>query len=126
MMLPIMTGNVEKKGGYCLPRGMGWPQPQPQPPKPAKPAFMSNHGHPNYPFAGHGVSHLLPFHVADGSIKVNVYFTYQDNPVYTNPGAQSVWGKLFKDEKLMPYIVSMSPFMGEETALADLILADCP
>ena len=27
MMLPIMTGNVEKKGGYCLPRGMGWPQP---------------------------------------------------------------------------------------------------
>ena len=35
MMLSIMTGNVEKRGGYCMPRGMGWPQPQPEPPKPA-------------------------------------------------------------------------------------------
>lgn len=126
MMLPIMTGNVEKKGGYCLPRGMGWPQPQPAPPKPAKQAFMNAHHHPNYPLAGHGTAHILPFHVANGDIKINVYFTYQDNPVYTNPGSMAVWGKLFKDEKLIPYLVSMSPFMGEETALADLILPDCP
>ncbi len=37
-----------------------------------------------------------------------------------------MWGKLFKDEKLIPYFVSMSSHMGEETALADLILPDCP
>lgn len=126
MMLPIMTGNVERRGGYCLPRGMGWPQPQPQPPKPAKHAFMNAHHHPNYPLASHGVSHLLPFHIADGTIKVNVYFTYQDNPVYTNPGARAVWGKLLSDEKLIPFFVSMSSHMGEETALADIILPDCP
>lgn len=124
MMLPIMTGNVETRGGYCLPRGMGWPQPEPKPAKPAKDSYLA---HPTeYPLAAHKVSHLVPFWIAEGKQKINVYFTYQDNPVYTNPGAQAVWGKLFRDEKLIPFLVSMSPFMGEETALADIILPDCP
>ncbi len=124
MMLPIMTGNIEVQGGYCLPRGMGWPQPSPEPGKPAHDSVLAHP--PEYPLAGHKVSHLTPFLIADGRQKINVYFSYQDNPVYTNPGARAVWGKLFKDEKLLPFIVSMSPFMGEETALADLILPDCP
>ena len=124
MMLPIMTGNVERRGGYCLPRGMGWPQPQPEPPKPAKPSYLSTP--PDYPLASHKVSHLTPFWIAEGKQKINVYFTYQDNPVYTNPGSDAVWGRLFRDEKLIPFYVSMSPFMGEETALADIILPDCP
>ena len=124
MMLPIMTGNIETRGGYCLPRGMGWPQPNPQPPGPKHGSYLSTP--PDYPLAGHKVSHLVPFWIAEGKQKVNVYFTYQDNPVYTNPGARAVWGKLFKDEKLIPYYVSMSSHMGEETALADLILPDCP
>ena len=124
MMLSIMTGNIEVRGGYCMPRGMSWPQPQPAPPKPAKPSYLA---HPDeYPLAGHKVSHLVPFWIAEGKQKVNVYFTYQDNPVYTNPGADAVWGKLFRDEALIPFYVSMSPFMGEETALADIILPDCP
>jgi len=124
MMLPIMTGNIEVKGGYCLPRGMGWPQPTPEPGKPKHASYLSTP--PDYPLAGHKVSHLVPFWIADGKQKVKIYFTYQDNPVYTNPGAQSVWGKLLRDEKLIPYYVSMSPHMGEETALADIILPDCP
>ena len=124
MMLPIMTGNIERPGGYCLPRGMGWQQPSPEPPKPAKDSTLAHP--PEYPLASHKVSHLTPFWIAEGRQKVNVYFTYQDNPVYTNPGAQAVWGKLFRDEKLIPFFVSMSPFMGEETALADIILPDCP
>ncbi|HEX4944887.1 MAG TPA: molybdopterin-dependent oxidoreductase [Usitatibacteraceae bacterium] len=124
MMLPIMTGNVETRGGYCLPRGMGWPQPDPKPPGAKNPSYLSKP--PDYPLAHHKVSHLTPFFIADGKQKINVYFTYQDNAVYTNPGAQAVWGKLFRDEKLLPYIVSMSSHMGEETALADIILPDCP
>ncbi|MBI4988587.1 MAG: molybdopterin-dependent oxidoreductase [Rhodocyclales bacterium] len=124
MMLPIMTGNIEKKGGYCLPRGMGWPQPNPQPPGPKHGSYLSTP--PDYPLAAHKVSHLVPFWIAEGKQKINVYFTYQDNPVYTNPGARVVWGKLFKDEKLIPYYVAMTSHMGEEAALADLILPDCP
>jgi anaerobic selenocysteine-containing dehydrogenase len=120
MMLPIMTGNIETKGGYCLPRGMGWPQPSPEPGKPKKDSVLAHP--PEYPLAAHKVSHLVPFWIADGRQKIN----YQDNPVYTNPGSVAVWGKMFRDEKLIPYYVSMSSHMGEETALADLILPDCP
>ena len=123
MMLSIMTGNVEKKGGYCMPRGMGYDQPQPQPPKAAKGNWLSDH--PDYPLAGHGVAHLTPFGIAQGKQKINVLFTYMDNPVYTNPGAQAYWGKVYSDEKLIPYFVSLSTVMGEETALADIILPDC-
>jgi anaerobic selenocysteine-containing dehydrogenase len=124
MMLPIMTGNIEVRGGYCLPRGMGWPQPGPAPHGAKNPSYLSTP--PDYPLASHKVSHLVPFWIAEGKQKIKVYFTYQDNPVYTNPGAQAVWGKLMKDEKLIPYFVSMSSHMGEETALADIILPDCP
>ena len=124
MMLPIMTGNIEVRGGYCMPRGMGWPQPQPQPPKPAHGSAIA---HPHeYPLAHHKVSHLTPLLIVEGRQKINVHISYQDNAVYTNPGAQAYWGKLYRDEKLIPYYVSMSPFMGEETALADLILPDAP
>ncbi len=124
MMLPILTGNIEVRGGYCLPRGMGWPQPTPEPGKPKHASYLSNP--PDYPLAAHKVSHLVPFWIADGKQKVKIYFTYQDNPVYTNPGSEAVWGKLLRDEKLIPYFVSMSSHMGEETALADIILPDCP
>ena len=87
MMLPIMTGNIETRGGYCLPRGMGWPQPQTRSRrKPAKDSYLAHP--PDYPLAGHKVSHLMPFWIAEGKQKINVYFTYQDNPVYTNPGAR--------------------------------------
>ncbi len=125
MMLSIMTGNIEKRGGYCLPRGMGYDQPSPTPPGAAKHGYMNAHRHPNYPLAGHGVSHLTPLAIHNGDIKCNVYITYMDNPVYTNPGAQALWGKMFRDEKLIPYYVSISTVIGEETALADLILPDC-
>ncbi len=124
MMLPILTGNVETRGGYCLPRGMSYKQPQPVPPKPKTPSYLS---HPSeYPLAGHKVSHLVPFWVAEGKQKISVHFSYQDNPVYTNPGADTVWGKLYRDEKLIPYYVCLTPFMGEEAQLADLILPDVP
>lgn len=125
MMLPILTGNVEKEGGYCLPRAMGYPQPNPKPPKPEKHAYSNHHHNPLYPLASHGVSHLFPFEVFEGKRKVNVYITYMDNPVYTNPGAQAVWGTLFKDEKLIPFMLSISTVIGEETAYADIILPDC-
>lgn len=122
MMLSIMTGNVEKRGGYCMPRGMGWPQPQPEPPS-VKASVSAAHA--EYPLAGHGVSHLFPHYIASGQQKINVHFTYMDNPVYTNPGADAVWGELYRNEKLIPYFISLSTVMGEETALADIILPDC-
>lgn len=124
MMLSIITGNVEKRGGYCLPRGMGYDQPQPVPPKPKHASVLAHP--PEFPLASHKVSHLTPFWIAEGRQKIKVYFSYMDNPVYTNPGADSVWGEMFRDEELIPFYVVLSPFMGEEAQLADIILPDVP
>jgi len=124
MMLSIMTGNVEKKGGYCLPRGMGYDQPNPQPPKPKHPSYLA---HPDeFPLASHKVAHLVPFWIREGKQKISVYINYMDNPVYTNPGSEAVWGELFRDEKLIPFRVVLTPFMGEEAQTADIILPDVP
>jgi anaerobic selenocysteine-containing dehydrogenase len=124
LMLSIMTGNIENKGGTCLPRGMGYAQPSPKPPGPAHASYLA--AHPKYPFASHKVSHMTPYWIADGRQKISVYFSYQDNPVYTNPGSEALWGELFRNEELIPYYVCLTPFMGEEALYADLILPDVP
>lgn len=124
MMLSIMTGNVEKRGGYCLPRGMGYDQPQPEPPKPKHDSVLAHP--PEFPLASHKVSHLVPFWIAEGRQKVKVYISYMDNPVYTNPGSDVVWGEMFRNEELIPFYVCLTPFMGEEAQLADIILPDVP
>ncbi len=120
MMLNILVGSVEKKGGYCLPRGMAYKQPEPVPPKPKDPSYLVSP--PHYPLARHQVVQLIPFWIREGRAKVKIWFTYCDNPVYGHPGSEAVWGELLRDEELIPFIVSFSPFMSENTRLADLIL----
>ena len=107
MMLNILVGSVEHKGGYCLPRGMGYGQPSPKPHKGPEASYLASP--PLYPTAGHHVSHHGAPYILDGRQKVSVYFNYVDNPVYTNPGADAVWGELVRNEKLIPYYVSFSP-----------------
>ena len=120
-MLNVITGNVEKKGGYCLPRGMGWPQPEPVPPKGKAPSLLASP--PEYPLASHHVSTLAPYRVKKGEAKVSVWMTFYDNPAYTYPSSH-VWVDFLKDESLVPFFVSFSPFMSETTELADLIIPD--
>ena len=120
-MLNVITGNVEKKGGYCLPRGMGWPQPEPEPPKGKAPSLLATP--PEYPLASHHVSTLAPYRVMRGEAKVSVWFTYYDNPVYTYPSS-TIWKEFLRNEELVPFFVSFSPFMSETTENADLIIPD--
>lgn len=120
-MLNVITGNVEKKGGYCLPRGMGWPQPDPVPPKPEAPSAIAKP--PLYPLASHAVSTHAPYMVMRGEAKVSVWMTYYDNPVYTYPSSH-VWESFLKDETQVPFFVSFSCYMSETTELADLIIPD--
>lgn len=121
MLLPIITGNVEKKGGYCLPRGMGWDQPMPKPSKGKTPSAIA--APPRYPLASHHVSTHAPYMVMDGEAKVSVWMMYYDNPVYTYPSS-GIWGEFLKDETQVPFLVSFSPYMSESTELADLIIPD--
>jgi anaerobic selenocysteine-containing dehydrogenase len=120
-MLDVITGNVEKKGGYCLPRGMGWPQPGPVPPKGKAASPIATP--PLYPLASHHVSTNAPYMVMKGEAKVSVWMSYYDNPVYTYP-SNHVWEAFLKDEKLVPFFASFSCFMSETTELADLIIPD--
>lgn len=120
-MLNVITGNVEKKGGYCLPRGMGWPQPEPNPPKGKVASAIATP--PLYPLASHHVSTHAPYMIMNGEAKVSVWMCYYDNPVYTYPSSH-VWEHFMKDEKLLPFSVSFSPYMSETTELCDLIIPD--
>lgn len=120
-MLNVITGNVEKKGGYCLPRGMDWPQPQPEPPKGKTASLLA--APPLYPLASHHVSTHVPYMIMKGEAKVSVWMHLYDNPVYTYPSSH-VWAHLLKDESLLPFVVSFSPYMSETTELADLIIPD--
>jgi len=120
-MLNVITGNIETRGGYCLPRGMGWPQPEPVPPSGKAPSAIAA---PSlYPLASHHVSTHAPYMIMKGEAKVSVWMSYYDNPVYTYPSSH-VWKDFLSNEAQVPFLVSFSPFMSETTELADLIIPD--
>jgi len=120
-MLNVITGNIETKGGYCLPRGMGWPQPEPTPPKGPVPSVIA--APPLYPLASHHVSTHAPYMIRNGEAKVSVWMTYYDNPVYAYPSSH-VWKAFLSNEEQVPFLASFSPYMSETTELADLIIPD--
>jgi anaerobic selenocysteine-containing dehydrogenase len=119
MLLPIITNNIEKKGGYCLPRGMGYDQPQPKPKKGKEASWLAHP--PHYPLAGHKVCHLVPFWIKEGKQKIKVYMNYFGAESFTHP-ASVVWEDLLKDEKLIPFSMSFSNQMNDTVALMDVIL----
>jgi anaerobic selenocysteine-containing dehydrogenase len=121
MLLPIITGNVEVKGGYCLPRGMGYDQPQPAPSKPKTTSYLSSP--PDYPLAHHKVSHLVPFWIKEGKQRIGMYFNYMSCEAFTHPAA-SVWREVLTDEKLVPFSVTFSNQMNETVNLMDIVLPD--
>lgn len=119
MLLPIITGNIETKGGYCLPRGMGWNQPSPEPHKGQDPSYLT--APPDYPLASHKVAQLTPFWIKDGKQKVSIYFNYMSCEAFTHP-ASSYWKEVLMDETLIPFSVTFSNMMNETTDLMDLVL----
>ncbi|MBI5326720.1 MAG: molybdopterin-dependent oxidoreductase [Deltaproteobacteria bacterium] len=115
MLLPIITGNIENKGGYCLPRYVNWLNVEPAPPVPKiKLRQVFPLGDPGY---------LFPFRVRDGEIKAGILFNYMTNPVYSSPAA-NMWRETLKDSSVIPFIVDFSPFMSETALYADIILPD--
>jgi len=109
LVLAAITGNIDKEGGYCLPRKFDIAMPQPAP------APVGS--------ASKKLNPAFPFEVKDGKRDVRVLFNHMSNPAYSSPAA-SVWREVLKDETLIPYIVEFSPFMSETAELADIILPD--
>ncbi len=121
MLLNIVTGSVEERGGYCLPRGFDFKHPEPQPPAPKAKSALA---HPSeYPLAEHKVSHHVAQMIKEGRQKISVYIRHYYNGCYSNPDAET-WKEVYLDESLIPFHVSMDTFMSEATALSDLILPE--
>jgi len=124
MLLNIITGNIEIRGGYNLPRGLGWINgggPKPTPPGAPKKSILSSM--PDYPLANHKVSHLVGQRIAEGVQKLNVYLSYYFDANYAMPDSET-WTEILKDENLIPYHVATGPNMSEMDLLADIILPD--
>lgn len=110
MLLPIITGNVEVKGGYCLPRRIQWDEIKPAPPAPKKTAAS-------------GAGALFPYAAKSGKAKVGVLFNYDANPAHGAP-ASGYWREALKDEAAIPFIVSIGSHMSETAVLSDIVLPD--
>lgn len=111
MLLNIITGNIDNRGGLCLPREYDLADPSPVPPTPA-------------PSPATGQSIVTVMNLIKGRQQpVSVLMTHGYNPVYANPDGAAV-AETLKDETLVKYHVAVSPFITETAALADLILPE--
>ncbi|MDA8211313.1 MAG: molybdopterin-dependent oxidoreductase [Clostridia bacterium] len=120
-LLNIIIGSIDQKGGYGVPKGPKFADVKP---KPEKVKLHSELAKPKeYPLATHTVSQLgLPL-IKEGREKVSIYMTYVNNDAYSYPD-NNLMTEILKDEKLIPYFVAVDAYMGEATALADIILPD--
>ncbi|MDT8317547.1 MAG: molybdopterin-dependent oxidoreductase, partial [bacterium] len=109
MLLPVITGNVELKGGYCLPRKMEWNDLKPVPPKAKDSGYNSGTD-----FLGE---------LKSGALDIKVLFNYNTNPAYSAVGSAR-WREALKDEKLVPLFVSIGSFMSETAGLSDIMLPE--
>ena len=124
MLLNAITGNIDVKGGACLPvTGSVKGEPDPKPPSPTAKSGIKEYWKKAYPEASHGVSQTVLPLIKEGKQKVQVYMTYVYNPVYSNPDGD-LQASVLKDESLIPFFVAIDSYMGEGTALADIILPD--
>ncbi|MCL5105281.1 MAG: molybdopterin-dependent oxidoreductase [Armatimonadetes bacterium] len=117
MLLNAITGNVDVRGGFCLPRRYQLSQPGPVPPVPNKPS----------PFFGHGLLGLEGeasfLSALDNGAPVDICMLYKANPCYEWPDTDRA-RELFADEKRVPFVVAIDSFMTETAEYADIILPD--
>lgn len=106
-LLNAITGNIDVRGGYCLPRRYQLGEPEPSLARPAG------------AFAG-PIQGLFPA-IRDGKLKVGALMTSMANPAYSSPDTATAIG-VVKDERLVPFYVAHDTFVNESAALADIIL----
>ena len=108
LLLNALVGNIDAKGGYCLPRAYALDEPSPKPPAPAKPSNLAP------------INQSLRL-IRETKQKVGALVTYRHDPVYDHPDS-ALSATVLKDEGLIPYHVAIASYLTESAALADLIL----
>lgn len=124
-MLAALTGNIDNPGGRCLAVTPQWNYPTgpKEKPEPRKLDILEGfEGDVALPI--HGVGHQVLEMIKDGRAgRPDVYIWYNYNPVFSNGNAKENID-ILKDESIIPFTVSVTPFYDESAALADLILPD--
>lgn len=109
MLLPLVTGNIEVRGGNCLPRHIDLAEIKPRPAPPA---------------AENPISAPYRFPVDAGKrYRINVLFVYNANPVFEAPSA-ALWRHVMADESKVGLLVAIGTFKNETGTLADIILPE--
>ncbi len=120
MLLNIITGNIDNRGGLCLPREYNLPDADPAPPAPA-PTPLSNPA--DLPLASQQSIDRSWQLIRDRNYQVGLLITHSYNPVYSNPDGGSL-ADLLKDDTIVPIHLAVTPFMTETAALADIVLPE--
>jgi len=102
MLLNAVVGNIDKKGGYCLPQQFDLP----------------DFG------AEDALSHApVDFYeaLAEGREKIDGLIAFNSNPVYDSANSDMMKA-LFSDESKVPFAVAIDSTMNETATLADIVL----
>jgi anaerobic selenocysteine-containing dehydrogenase len=118
-LLNAVAGNVDIKGGYCLPRQYRLRPFGTEPPAPTVESELLRPA--EFPLVSRGVSERLLPMVAEGRHQLGVYMLYRANPAYAAPESESV-AETLRDEAKVPFTVSIDTHISETGQLADLIL----
>jgi anaerobic selenocysteine-containing dehydrogenase len=105
MLLNIIVGTINKRGGYLLPADFSSGELEPVP----KAMLEINRN-----------MDLLN-HVEQGKEKAGAYITYLYNPVYAGAYA-TLLKAVLKDENKIPYFVAIDTHMTESSMYADMVL----
>lgn len=109
MLLPLVAGYIEARGGNCLPRRfeLGAIEPVPLSPKRENP-----------------VRHPQQFPLDAGkSYTVGTLFGYNTNPAFEAPSA-ALWRQALGDISRVKFFVAIGTFRNETCSMADLILPE--
>ncbi|VAX04501.1 hypothetical protein MNBD_GAMMA20-2372 [hydrothermal vent metagenome] len=109
MLLPLVTGNLEVKGGNCRPRRIELGDIEPKPASPPTKNPVKN-------------AHRFPWD-AGTQYPVKVLFGYNTNPGFNAPAA-AAWRNTLADEAKVEFFVAIGTFRNETWELADLILPE--
>jgi anaerobic selenocysteine-containing dehydrogenase len=120
MLLDIITGNIDTRGGLCFPREFVLAEPAPAPANPGA-TILTNP--PAYPLASQQVISTVMDTIKQRQVKVGALMSHRYNIAYSNPDLGTVEDVL-KDETLVPFHVAVSPYETETAIYADIILPE--
>ncbi len=109
ILLPLVTGNLEVKGGNCRPRRIELGDIEPKPASPVTKSPVKN-------------AHRFPWD-AGTQYPVKVLFGYNTNPGFNAPAA-AAWRNTLADEAKVKFFVAIGTLRNETWELADLILPE--